>query len=65
VTFMLRAELESWCRGAKCERLKNGLRYETKESVEPLEICQFQVLVERMKRGRMNREAVGGPSNPK
>jgi hypothetical protein len=45
----------------KCERFENGLKYEIKESVEPLEIRQFQALVEkcnkleRMKRGRMNR----------
>jgi hypothetical protein len=55
----------------KCERFENGLRYEIKESVEPLEIRQFQALVEkckkveRMKRGRVNREATGGPSRPR
>lgn len=55
----------------KCERFENGLRYEIKESVEPLEIRQFQALVEkckkveRMKRGRVNRGATGGPSRPR
>ncbi|MCH90386.1 TIR-NBS-LRR resistance protein, partial [Trifolium medium] len=54
----------------KCERFENGLRYEIRESVEPLEIRQFQALVEkckkveRMKRERMNRGATGGPSRP-
>ncbi|GAU51685.1 hypothetical protein TSUD_414990 [Trifolium subterraneum] len=54
----------------KCERFENGLRYEIKESVEPLEIRQFQALVEKckkvelLKRGRMNRRAEGGPSRP-
>ncbi|CAJ2661835.1 unnamed protein product [Trifolium pratense] len=52
----------------KCERFEIGLRYEIRESVEPLEIRQFQALVEkckkveRMKRERMNRGSSGGPS---
>ncbi|XP_050920023.1 uncharacterized protein LOC127137620 [Lathyrus oleraceus] len=52
----------------KCERFEQGLRYEIKESVEPLEIRQFQVLVEkckkveRMKQGRPNRWVAGGSS---
>jgi hypothetical protein len=51
----------------KCERFENGLRYEIKESVEPLEIRQFQPLVEkckkveRMKKEHQSRGAVGGP----
>lgn len=46
---------------------EDGLRYDIKESVEPLEIRQFQVLVEKckkvenMKRGRPNRGNTGGP----
>jgi hypothetical protein len=31
----------------KCERFEHGLRYEIKESVEPVEILPFQVLVEK------------------
>lgn len=52
----------------KCERFEQGLRYEIKESVEPLDIRQFQLLVEkckkveRMKQIRLNRSVVGGPS---
>ncbi|KAI5439554.1 hypothetical protein KIW84_025085 [Lathyrus oleraceus] len=52
----------------KSERFEQGLRYEIKEYVEPLEIHQFQVLVEkckkveRMKQGRPNRWVAGGPS---
>ncbi|XP_045831608.1 replication protein A 70 kDa DNA-binding subunit C-like [Trifolium pratense] len=54
----------------KCERFEDGLLYEIRESVEPLEIRQFQALVEkskkveRMKRGRTNRGATAGPSRP-
>ncbi|KAI5394632.1 hypothetical protein KIW84_061317 [Lathyrus oleraceus] len=60
-TFLLRAEAESWWQGAKqlmesnnealnwCEKFEQGLRYEIKESVEPLEIRQFQVLKEKCK----------------
>ncbi|KAI5418180.1 hypothetical protein KIW84_042711 [Lathyrus oleraceus] len=79
-TFLLRAEAESWWQGAKqlmesnnealnwCETFEQGLRYEIKESVEPLEIRQFQELVEkckkveRMKQGHPNRWVAGGPS---
>ncbi|KAI5425890.1 hypothetical protein KIW84_031641 [Lathyrus oleraceus] len=109
-TFLLRAEAESWWRGAKqlmesnnaaldwatfknkfvdkyfpstkyflyfhdhvdenykCERFEQGLRCEIKESVEPLEIRQFQVLVEKckkveqIKQGRPNKWVAGGPS---
>lgn len=45
----------------KCGRFEQGLIYEIKETVEPLEIRQFQVLVEkcnkveRMKQERSNR----------
>lgn len=52
----------------KCERFEQGLRYEIKESMKPLEIRQFQVLVEkckkveRMKQGHPNRWVAGGPS---
>ncbi|XP_050890220.1 uncharacterized protein LOC127095592 [Lathyrus oleraceus] len=52
----------------KCERFEQGLRYEIKEFVEPFEIHQFQVLVEkckkveRMKQGCLNRWVAGGPS---
>ncbi|KAI5394741.1 hypothetical protein KIW84_061382 [Lathyrus oleraceus] len=51
----------------KCERFEQGLRYEIKEVVEPLEICQFQALVEkckkveRMKQGRLHRGVARGP----
>ncbi|KAI5418994.1 hypothetical protein KIW84_043274 [Lathyrus oleraceus] len=54
----------------KCERFEQGLRYEIKESVEPLEIHQFQALVEKckkveqMKQGRLHRGVAGGPSRP-
>jgi len=50
----------------QCERFKHGLRYEIKETVAPLEIRQFQALVEKfkkvelLKRGRLNRGVVGG-----
>ncbi|XP_050895616.1 uncharacterized protein LOC127102262 [Lathyrus oleraceus] len=54
----------------KCGRFEQGLIYEIKESVEPLEIRQFQDLVEkckkveRMKQGRLYRGVVGGLSRP-
>ncbi|XP_027189384.1 uncharacterized protein [Cicer arietinum] len=53
-----------------CERFESGLRYEIKELVGPLEIRQYQVLVEKckkveqMKQSRMNRGAIGGPIRP-
>ncbi|XP_004514419.1 uncharacterized protein [Cicer arietinum] len=49
---------------------ENGLRYEIKELVGPLEICQYQVLVEKckkveqMKQSLLNRGAVSGPIIP-
>lgn len=54
----------------KCKRFKQGLRYEIKESVEPLEIRWFQALVEKckkvekMKQGRLHRGVAGGLSRP-
>lgn len=51
-----------------CERFEGGLRFSIKESVLPLEISQFQPLVEkcrkieRMKESGLNRNNVGGPS---
>ncbi|XP_073222503.1 uncharacterized protein [Cicer arietinum] len=45
-----------------CERFESGLRYEIKELVGPLEIRQYQVLVEKckkveqMKQSRLNRQ---------
>ncbi|XP_073223383.1 uncharacterized protein [Cicer arietinum] len=53
-----------------CERFESGLRYEIKELVGPLEIRQYQVLVEKckkveqMKQSRLNRGVVGGPIRP-
>lgn len=55
----------------KCERFEQGLRYEIKESMEPLEIRQFQALVEkckkveRMKQGRLHKGVAGGLSRPR
>ncbi|XP_012567426.1 uncharacterized protein [Cicer arietinum] len=54
-----------------CERFESGLRYEIKELVGPLEIRQYQVLVEKckkmeqMKQSRLNRGAIGGPIRPR
>lgn len=53
-----------------CERFESGLTYEIKELVGPLEIRQYQVLVEKckkveqMKQSRLNRGVVGGPIRP-
>ncbi|XP_012575317.1 uncharacterized protein [Cicer arietinum] len=53
-----------------CERFESALRYEIKELVGPLEIRQYQVLVEKckkveqMKQSRLNRGAIGGPIIP-
>ncbi|XP_004514096.1 uncharacterized protein [Cicer arietinum] len=53
-----------------CERFESELMYEIKECVGPLDIHQYQVLVEKckkveiMKRGRLNRGVIGGPARP-
>ncbi|XP_050897675.1 uncharacterized protein LOC127104534 [Lathyrus oleraceus] len=47
----------------KCERFEKGLRHEIKESVEPLEIRQFQVLVEKRKKGHQDRNNRGKQQN--
>lgn len=41
-----------------CERFDQGLRCEIKESMTPLEIHQFQVLVEKCKEGGADEERV-------
>ena len=54
-----------------CERFEGGLRHNIKESVLPLEIRQFQPLVEKcrkieaMKEGGISRGNAGGPSRSK
>jgi hypothetical protein len=50
-----------------CERFEHGLKYEIREIVEPMEIRQYQILVEKckkvelMKRGRPDKNGGGGP----
>lgn len=56
--------------GWKCMKFENGLRYEIKKAVVPLEIRQFQVLMEKcrkieaLKKGRQNKSGAEGPSRP-
>ncbi|XP_073221460.1 uncharacterized protein [Cicer arietinum] len=53
------------------ERFESGLRYDIKELVGPLEIRQYQLLVEKckkveqMKQSCLNRGGVGGPIRPR
>ncbi|KAI5430829.1 hypothetical protein KIW84_035091 [Lathyrus oleraceus] len=66
-TFAQQAEIRAQREELRDQR-EEGLRYEIKESVKPLEIRQFQALVEkckkveRMKQGRMHKGVAGGLS---